>query len=301
MLFLNESASFYGADEISVEEALVEQLAAAQALGSLEVALLEADYTFHTQVLTEAEKGDESESGAEKKAGFLRRVIEAIKNVCRKIKEAVVKAYNAVKNFFRSLFSKKKDEIEKKAKAKGVSKGDIVLVVNKPEALMLVKMADTVHKYSEKVRGIKNTDEGEALKAEMGKIFEGLEADYKKAKEAKTQTQKMGSSEYEGLVNKAQVLDASLKALLSTLEAIQSSLDEEEKKAQNATKGTAEAKAAALSEVTMKVQVNKKRIALVSYLNTEANKIMSGFSGLLHVPVTTAAEGSAAAPAGEAK
>lgn len=297
MLFLNESASFYGTDEVSVEEALAEQLAAAQALGSLEVALLEADYTFHTQVLTEAEKGDESESGAEKKAGFLRRVIEAIKNVCRKIKEAVVKAYNAVKNFFRNLFSKKKDEIEKKAKAKG----DIVLVVNKPEALMLVKMADTVHKYSEKVRGIKNTGEGEALKAEMGKIFEGLEADYKKAKEAKTQTQKMGSSEYEGLVNKAQVLDASLKALLSTLEAIQSSLDEEEKKAQNATKGTAEAKAAALSEVTMKVQVNKKRIALVSYLNTEANKIMSGFSGLLHAPVTTAAEGSAATPAGEAK
>ena len=286
MLFLNESASFYGADEISVEEALVEQLAAAQALGSLEVALLEADYTFHTQVLTEAEKGDESESGAEKKAGFLRRVIEAIKNVCRKIKEAVVKAYNAVKNFFRNLFSKKKDEIEKKAKAKGVSKGDIVLVVNKPEALMLVKMADTVHKYSEKVRGIKNTDEGEA--------------DYKKAKEAKTQTQKMGASEYEGLVNKAQVLDASLKALLSTLEAIQSSLDEEEKKAQNATKGTAEAKAAALSEVTMKVQVNKKRIALVSYLNTEANKIMSGFSGLLHVPAVTAAE-TPAAPAGDAK
>lgn len=290
MLFLHESASFYGAEEVSVEEALVEQLAATQALGSLEVALLEADYAFHTQVLTEAEKGDDSESGAEKKAGFLRRVIEAIKNVCRKIKEAVVKAYNAVKNFLRNLFGKKKDEIAKKAKA---GKGDIVLVVNKPEALMLVKMADTVHKYSDKVRGIKNTDEGEALKAEMGKIFEGLEADYKKAKEAKTQTQKMGVSEYEGLVNKAQVLDASLKALLSTLEAIQSSLDEEEKKAQNATKGTAEAKAAALSEVTMKVQVNKKRIALVSYLNTEANKIMSGFSTLLHAPVSTAEAGAA--------
>lgn len=288
MLFLHESASFYGADEVSVEEALVEQLAAAQALGSLEVALLEADYAFHTQVLTEAEKGDESDSGAEKKVGFLRRVIEAIKNVCRKIKEAVVKAYNAVKNFLRNLFGKKKDEIAKKA-----GKGDIVLVVNKPEALMLVKMADTVHKYSDKVRGIKNTDEGEALKAEMGKIFEGLEADYKKAKEAKTQTQKMGVSEYEGLVSKAQVLDASLKALLSTLEAIQSSLDEEEKKAQNATKGTAEAKAAAISEVTMKVQVNKKRIALVSYLNTEANKIMSGFGALLHAPVSTAEAGAA--------
>ena len=168
MLFLHESAHFYGADEISVEEALVEQLEVSRMEGQLQVALLEADFIFHDRVLTESEDKEEQ---TEKKVGFFRRVIEGIKNLIAKIIAAVRKMLGAIKNFFIRVKSDKEHEIEEKAKKAGVDKKAMGLLVREKWMQEVLKLTETLQQYVAKVKGVKDAEAAAKLKAELEKAM----------------------------------------------------------------------------------------------------------------------------------
>lgn len=294
MLFLNESASFYGTGEVSVEEALTEQLLAAEAQGQLQVALLEADYTFHTQVLTEAEK-EGGEGGAEKKAGFLRRVIEAIKTVIAKVIAAVRKLIAAITGVFTGKKSEKEKEVEEKAKKAKVSKNDMHMVVKKDWLKMVVHSADVLKQYIDKVSGVSTIDAATAMKADLEKAMEALKKDLDKAREkAGDKDTRVAYGEWEAAMNKLANMSSSSILLKKNLEAQEKALDGLEQQLKSVSEKKQDGEK--IGEISRQIQVVRLKISLFTTLNSRLGQTLSHMQSLSSAPVAAPKEA-----AGEAK
>ena len=266
MLFLSESASYYGFEEgVTIADALIEQMEATQAVADMEVALLEADYLFHTQVLTEEEQADpESASGGAKKASFLQRVVQAIKTVIEKIKAAVMKVWNAIKGVFKKKVAEKEAEAEQVAKEEGVSKADLYVEGYKNMLPIANSLNDLVSKYLGKVKNLKSLDEAKALKTEMNSAFEAKEKELKKAKVGKKE--KLPFSVVMEAGKAENDLQHELSQLIDFLELRKKMMDERDKRLE-AAKKKEKPSAEELGEYARELAVVKQQLGLAQRLN----------------------------------
>lgn len=256
MLFLHESAHFYGADEISVEEALVEQLEVSRMEGQLQVALLEADFIFHDRVLTESE---DKETQTEKKVGFFRRVIESIKGLIAKIVTAVRKMLGAIKNFFTRVKSDKEHEIEEKAKKAGVDKKAMGLLVRKKWMEETLKLTETLQQYVAKVKGVKDAEAAAKLKAELEKALDESKKAIDTAHQEKPEFVPYGTwMETMILLN---TLSATVTSLAGTLE--------EEDKALSKLEGELKDAGDKADEISRGIQVARLKVSMLTTLNAQ--------------------------------
>lgn len=293
MLFLQESGYFYGAGEVSVEEALAEQLLAVEAQGQLQIALLEADYTFHTQVLTESEK-EGSESGVEKKAGFLQRVIAAIKTVIAKIIAAVRKLIAAIAGVFTGNKDSKEKEVEEKAKKAKVSKNDMHMVVKKDWLKMVVHSAEVLKKYLDKVGSVSTIDAATAMKSELEKAMDSLKKDLDKAREkAGDKDTHVAYGEWESSMNKLSSMRAAAAQLENNLKEQEKALNAHEQQLKSLSEKKQDAEK--LGEVSRQIQVVRLKISLYSTLNGRFAQTLSHIKSLSSVPVVPPKEDASAA------
>lgn len=272
MLFLSESASYYGFEEgVTIADALIEQMEATQAVADMEVALLEADYLFHTQVLTEEEQADpESASGGEKKASFLQRVVQVIKNVIEKIKAAVMKVWNAIKGVFKKKTAEKEAEAEEVAKKEGVSKADLYFEGYKNMIPLAKGMADLVGKYLAKVKAVNSLDAAKALKTEMAHAFEAKEKELKKAKAGKKE--KIPFSVMMEVGKESTDLQHELEQLIDFLNLQKKMMDERDKRLE-AAKKKEKPSAEELGNYARELSVVKQQLSLAQRLNGYMNHI----------------------------
>lgn len=274
MLFLSESASYYGFEEgVTVADALVEQMEAVQAVSDMEVALLEADYLFHTQVLTEEEQADpNSASGSEKKASFLQRVVQAIKNVIEKIKAAVMKVWNAIKGVFKKKAAEKEAQAEEVAKKEGVSKTDLYSEMHKGMLSATKAVHDLISKYIGKVESVSTLDAAKALKSEMNHALEEKEKELKKIKAGKkVQVPYAESAE---ILKNAISLEAQLKSLVALLDREQAKMQEREKRI-DAMKKKEKPSAEEIGEYSRELAVVKQKLGMAQRLNAAANHLIA--------------------------
>lgn len=274
MLFLSESASYYGFEEgVTVADALVEQMEAAQAVSDMEVALLEADYLFHTQVLTEEEQADpNSASGSEKKASFLQRVVQVIKNVIEKIKAAVMKVWNAIKGVFKKKAAEKEAQAEEVAKKEGVSKTDLYSEMHKGMLSATKAVHDLISKYIGKVESVSTLDAAKALKSEMNHALEEKEKELKKIKAGKkVQVPYAESAE---ILKNAISLEAQLKSLVALLDHEQAKMQEREKRI-DAMKKKEKPSAEEIGEYSRELAVVKQKLGMAQRLNAAANHLIA--------------------------
>ena len=274
MLFLSESASYYGFEEgVTVADALVEQMEAAQAVSDMEVALLEADYLFHTQVLTEEEQADpNSASGSEKKASFLQRVVQAIRNVIEKIKAAVMKVWNAIKGVFKKKAAEKEAQAEEVAKKEGVSKTDLYSEIHKGMLSATKAIHDLISKYIGKVESVSTLDAAKALKSEMNHALEEKEKELKKIKAGKkVQVPYAESAE---ILKNAISLEAQLKSLVGLLDNEQAKMQEREKRI-DAMKKKEKPSAEEIGEYSRELAVVKQKLGMAQRLNAAANHLIA--------------------------
>ena len=274
MLFLSESASYYGFEEgVTVADALVEQMEAAQAVSDMEVALLEADYLFHTQVLTEEEQADpNSASGSEKKASFLQRVVQVIKNVIEKIKAAVMKVWNAIKGVFKKKAAEKEAQAEEVAKKEGVSKTDLYSEMHKGMLSATKAVHDLISKYIGKVESVSTLDAAKALKSEMNHALEEKEKELKKIKAGKkVQVPYAESAE---ILKNAISLEAQLKSLVALLDHEQAKMQEREKRI-DAMKKKEKPSAEEIAEYSRELAVVKQKLGMAQRLNAAANHLIA--------------------------
>lgn len=274
MLFLSESASYYGFEEgVTVADALVEQMEAAQAVSDMEVALLEADYLFHTQVLTEEEQADpNSASGSEKKASFLQRVVQVIKNVIEKIKAAVMKVWNAIKGVFKKKAAEKEAQAEEVAKKEGVSKTDLYSEMYKGMLSATKAVHDLISKYIGKVESVSTLDAAKALKSEMNHALEEKEKELKKIKAGKkVQVPYAESAE---ILKNAISLEAQLKSLVALLDHEQAKMQEREKRI-DAMKKKEKPSAEEIGEYSRELAVVKQKLGMAQRLNAAANHLIA--------------------------
>lgn len=266
MLFLSESASYYGFEEgVTIADALVEQMEATQAVADMEVALLEADYLFHTQVLTEEEQTDpDSASGGAKKASFLQRVVQVIKNVIDKIKAAVMKVWNAIKGVFKKKVAEKEAEAEQVAKEEGVSKADLYVEGYKNMIPVANSLNDLVSKYLGKVKNLNSLDEAKALKTEMAHAFEAKEKELKKAKMGKKE--KLPFSVVIEAGKAENDLQHELNQLIDFLDIRKKMMDERDKRLE-AAKKKEKPSAEELGEYARELAVVKQQLSLAQRLN----------------------------------
>ena len=256
MLFLHESAHFYGADEISVEEALVEQLEVSRMEGQLQVALLEADFIFHDRVLTESE---DKEVQTEKKVGFFRRVIESIKNLIAKIVAAVRKMLGAIKNFFTRVKSDKEHEIEEKAKKAGVDKKAMGLLVREKWMQEVLKLTETLQQYVAKVKGVKDAEAAAKLKAELEKAMSESKKAIDEAHQEKAKFVPYGTW-FEAMT--------SLNTLSATVTTLAGALEEEDKvlsKLEGELKDAGEK----ADEISRGIQTARLKVSMLTTLNAQ--------------------------------
>lgn len=274
MLFLSESASYYGFEEgVTVADALVEQMEAAQAVSDMEVALLEADYLFHTQVLTEEEQADpNSASGSEKKASFLQRVVQAIRNVIEKIKAAVMKVWNAIKGVFKKKAAEKEAQAEEVAKKEGVSKTDLYSEIHKGMLSATKAVHDLISKYIGKVESVSTLDAAKALKSEMNHALEEKEKELKKIKAGKkVQVPYAESAE---ILKNTISLEAQLKSLVGLLDNEQAKMQEREKRI-DAMKKKEKPSAEEIGEYSRELAVVKQKLGMAQRLNAAANHLIA--------------------------
>lgn len=274
MLFLSESASYYGFEEgVTVADALVEQMEAAQAVSDMEVALLEADYLFHTQVLTEEEQADpNSASGSEKKASFLQRVVQVIKNVIEKIKAAVMKVWNAIKGVFKKKAAEKEAQAEEVAKKEGVSKTDLYSEMHKGMLSATKAVHDLISKYIGKVESVSTLDAAKALKSEMNHALEEKEKELKKIKAGKkVQVPYAESAE---ILKNAISLEAQLKSLVTLLDIEQAKMQEREKRI-DAMKKKEKPSAEEIGEYSRELAVVKQKLGMAQRLNAAVNHLIA--------------------------
>lgn len=284
MLFLSESASYYGFEEgVTIADALIEQMEATQAVADMEVALLEADYLFHTQVLTEEEQTDpDSASGGAKKASFLQRVVQVIKNVIDKIKAAVMKVWNAIKGVFKKKVAEKEAEAEQVAKEEGVSKADLYMEGYKNMLPIANALNDLVSKYLGKVKNLNSLDEAKALKTEMTHAFETKEKELKKAK--------MGKKEklpYSVIIEAGKAesdLQHELNQLIDFLDMRKKMMDERDKRLE-AAKKKEKPSAEELGEYARELAVVKQQLSLAQRLNAAVAHLGNIYDELLNSKV----------------
>lgn len=284
MLFLSESASYYGFEEgVTIADALIEQMEATQAVADMEVALLEADYLFHTQVLTEEEQADpESSSGGAKKASFLQRVVQVIKTVIDKIKAAVMKVWNAIKGVFKKKVAEKEAEAEEVAKSEGVSKADLYMEGYKNMLPIANALNDLVSKYLGKVKNLNSLDEAKALKTEMNHAFEAKEKELKKAK--------MGKKEklpYSVIIEAGKAesdLQHELNQLIDFLDMHKKMMDERDKRLE-AAKKKEKPSAEELGEYARELAVVKQQLSLAQRLNAAMAHLGNIYGELLNSKV----------------
>lgn len=274
MLFLSESASYYGFEEgVTVTDALIEQMEAAQAVSDMEVALLEADYLFHTQVLTEEEQADpNSASGGEKKASFLQRVVQVIKNVIEKIKAAVLKVWNAIKGVFKKKVAEKEAEVEEIAKKEGVSKSDLYTETYKGYPSAAKAIFDTIGKYIGKVESVSTLDAAKALKTELTHALEEKEKELKKIKLGKKI--KIPYAESEEMLKIGINLEGQLKSLFALLELKKEQMKERENRIE-AMKKKEKPSAEEIGEYSRELAVVKQQLALAQRLNAAINHLFA--------------------------
>lgn len=284
MLFLSESASYYGFEEgVSIADALIEQMEATQAVADMEVALLEADYLFHTQVLTEEEQANpESASGGEKKASFLQRVVQVIKTVIDKIKAAVMKVWNAIKGVFKKKAAEKEAEAEEVAKKEGVSKADLYIEGHKNMLPVAAKMTDYIAKYLGKVKSLNSLDSAKALKTEMTAAFEAAEKELKKAKLGKKENIPF-STVAEAFKGEQDVLHE-LEMLIAFLDLQKKSMDERDKRLE-AAKKKEKPSAEELGEHARELALVKQQLGLAQRLNGYANQLANVYGEFLNSKV----------------
>lgn len=284
MLFLSESASYYGFEEgVTIANALIEQMEATQAVADMEVALLEADYLFHTQVLTEEEQADpNSASGGEKKASFLQRVIQVIKNVIEKIKAAVMKVWNAIKSVFKKKVAEKETEAEEVAKSEGVSKADLYFEGYKNMIPLAKGMADLISKYLGKVKAVNSLDTAKALKTEMAHAFEAKEKELKKAKAGKKE--KIPFATMIEVGKESTGLQHELEQLIDFLEFCKKMMDERDKRLE-AAKKKEKPSAEELSEYARDLGVVKQQLALAQRLNGYINHVGNLYDEVLSAKI----------------
>lgn len=284
MLFLSESASYYGFEEgVTIADALIEQMEAAQAVANMEVALLEADYLFHTQVLTEEEQADpKSSSGGAKKASFLQRVVQVIKTVIDKIKAAVMKVWNAIKGVFKKKVAEKEAEAEEVAKSEGVSKADLYMEGYKNMLPIANALNGLVSKYLGKVKNLNSLDEAKALKTEMNHAFEAKEKELKKAK--------MGKKEklpYSVIIEAGKAesdLQHELNQLIDFLDTRKKMMDERDKRLEVA-KEKEKPSAEELGEYARELAVVKQQLSLAQRLNAAVAHLGNIYDELLNSKV----------------
>lgn len=274
MLFLSESASYYGFEEgVTVTDALIEQMEAAQAVSDMEVALLEADYLFHTQVLTEEEQANpNSASGGEKKASFLQRVVQVIKNVIEKIKAAVLKVWNAIKGVFKKKVTEKEAEAEEVAKKEGVSKSDLYTETHKGYPAAAKAIFDTIGKYIGKVESVSTLDAAKALKTELTHALEEKEKELKKIKLGKKI--KIPYAESEEMMKIGINLEGQLKSLLALLEHKKEQMKDHENRIE-AMKKKEKPSAEEIGEYSRELAVVKQQLALAQRLNAAINHLFA--------------------------
>ena len=274
MLFLSESASYYGFEEgVTVTDALIEQMEAAQAVSDMEVALLEADYLFHTQVLTEEEQANpNSASGGEKKASFLQRVVQVIKNVIEKIKAAVLKVWNAIKGVFKKKVTEKEAEAEEVAKKEGVSKSDLYTETHKGYSAAAKAIFDTIGKYIGKVESVSTLDAAKALKTELTHALEEKEKELKKIKLGKKI--KIPYAESEEMMKIGINLEGQLKSLLALLEHKKEQMKDRENRIE-AMKKKEKPSAEEIGEYSRELAVVKQQLALAQRLNAAINHLFA--------------------------
>ena len=274
MLFLSESTSYYGFEEgVTVADALIEQMEAAQAVSDMEVALLEADYLFHTQVLTEEEQADpNSASGGEKKASFLQRVVQVIKNVIEKIKAAVLKVWNAIKGVFKKKVAEKEAEAEEVAKKEGVSKSGLYTETHKGYPAVAKAIFDTIGKYIGKVESVSTLDAAKALKTELTHALEEKEKELKKIKLGKKI--KIPYAESEEMLKIGINLEGQLKSLLALLEHKKEQMKDRENRIE-AMKKKEKPSAEEIGEYSRELAVVKQQLALAQRLNAAINHLFA--------------------------
>lgn len=284
MLFLSESASYYGIEEgVTIADALIEQMDATQAVADMEVALLEADYLFHTQVLTEEEQANpESASGGEKKASFLQRVVQVIKNVIDKIKAAVMKIWNAIKGVFKKKATEKEAEAEELAKKEGVSKADLYFEGYKNMLPAAAKMNDYIAKYLGKVKSLTTLDAAKALKAEMTAAFEAAEKELKKAKLGKKE--KIPFSTFTDAYKAEQGMLHELQMLIEFLDSQKNAMNERDKRLE-AAKKKEKPSAEELGEHARELALVKQQLSLAQRLNSYAGQLANVYGEFLNSKV----------------
>lgn len=284
MLFLSESASYYGFEEgVTIADALIEQMEATQAVADMEVALLEADYLFHTQVLTEEEQADpESASGGEKKASFLQRVVQAIKTVIDKIKAAVMKVWNAIKGVFKKKAAEKEAEAEEIVKKEGVSKADLYYEGYKNMIPVASGISDLIAKYLGKVKSLSSLDDAKALKAEMTHAFEAKEKELKKAKLGKKE--KIPFNTFQEFYKAGQDLEHELAQLIDFLEAQKNAMNQRDQRLE-AAKKKEKPSAEELGKYARELAVVKQQLSLAQRLNSSMAHLSNIYGEFLNSKV----------------
>jgi hypothetical protein len=113
-LFLNESIEALNQPKVSLTEATMDMLDVMSAVSELNESILIADFALHEQskTLTEAET-------EEKEGGFITRVISAVLNALKTVKDKIVAMFKAIADAIRNFFNKLTDKAKEKAAETG--------------------------------------------------------------------------------------------------------------------------------------------------------------------------------------
>ena len=113
-LFLNESIQSLNQPKVSLTEATMDMLDVMSAVSELNESILIADFALHEQskTLTEAET-------EEKEGGFITRVISAVLEALKTVKDKIVAMLKAVADAIRNFFNKLTGKAKEKAAETG--------------------------------------------------------------------------------------------------------------------------------------------------------------------------------------
>ena len=113
-LFLNESIQALNQPKVSLTEATMDMLDVMSAVSELNESILIADFALHEQskTLTEAET-------EEKEGGFITRVVSAVRNALKIVKDKIVAMLKAVADAIRNFFNKLTGKAKEKAAETG--------------------------------------------------------------------------------------------------------------------------------------------------------------------------------------
>lgn len=291
MLFLNGSNLYTTeAEEVSLAEALAEQLEATLLENQFNAALLEADFIFHRQVLTESE---DEKSSSTKKAGFLRRVFEKIAAVFQRIIAAVRKLIAAIKGFFSRFKKTKEDEIEAKAKKAGVDKNKMGMMVKKGMIKGYLELFDVIENWRKKIEGLEAGEPSDLDKAEIAQneLSAELGKHYKAADDAaKEDLEFLPYPEWKVAVEKLKKAEKVASDLKDTLEVEQEYIDKAEAKMVALEKNADSEFDAELRKAQNEVKVFRIKLSMLNSLSLQCSLLVTGCKLLLTAKVVPPSE-----------